>query len=146
MLTSVSSSSNSATVPVMQGHGIGAYIRRLREDRGWSQVELADRAEVNRAHLSQVEIGRIALPSAEMRRKLAATLGVRHVDLLMAAGELTADEIPQEGAVRDPFPRSVTKQTLVDHISTLTDEEAGNVLNYLRFTFGLRGTNVTLQT
>jgi transcriptional regulator with XRE-family HTH domain len=138
MLTSVSSSSNAATLVVMQGHGIGGYIRAQREARGWTQIDLAARARVNRAHLSQVEIGRIALPSADMRRKIAAALGVRHVDLLIAAGELTDDEIPQAGAAPDAFPHDATKGQIVEQLATLNASEAANVSAYIEFTLGLR--------
>lgn len=76
----------------MNGNGIGGYIRGARERRGITQSELADLAGIPRPHLSDIERGRIALPNADLRRRLAAALGVSHVDLLVAAGELTQEE------------------------------------------------------
>jgi transcriptional regulator with XRE-family HTH domain len=72
--------------------GFGAYVLARRRALGLTQGELADRIGLNRAHLSQIESGKIGLPAADIRRRLAAALGVRHVDLLIAAGELTPDE------------------------------------------------------
>lgn len=36
---------------------IGLRVRHLREDRGWSQEELADRAEIDRTYVSGIERG-----------------------------------------------------------------------------------------
>ena len=39
---------------------LGRRIRGLREKRGLSQIQLADMAEIGRAHLSQIENGAVA--------------------------------------------------------------------------------------
>lgn len=60
---------------------IGAVTRRLRHDRGWSQTELAEAAEVSRVFVSQLENGKAR---AEVRLVLAvlqalgASVVVRH--------------------------------------------------------------------
>ncbi len=71
---------------------LAEWVVAQRESRGWTQAQLADRAGVRRSDLNAIEHGRIALPGAEKRRKLAAALGLRHVDVLVGAGELTAEE------------------------------------------------------
>lgn len=43
--------------------------------------------------MSAIESGRIKLPSTDIRRRLAAALGVSHLDLLVAAGEITEQEL-----------------------------------------------------
>jgi transcriptional regulator with XRE-family HTH domain len=68
--------------------GAGALLRRWRESRHLSQLELALEAEVSTRHLSFVESGR-ATPSCEMLLKLAHVLDVSHRErnaLLLAAG------------------------------------------------------------
>ncbi len=77
----------------MDADGLGAYIRNLRQRRGWTQRRLAEEIGTAPAYLSQIENGGTKLPSADLRRRLADALGVRHVDLLVAAGELEAEEI-----------------------------------------------------
>lgn len=59
-------------------NGVGSYVRQWREDHGLSQTELAELMGMQRAHLSQIESGKIALPSADIRRRLAKALpGIR---------------------------------------------------------------------
>jgi len=74
-------------------NGIGEFVRARRTELGWNQTELAGRTGLTRGHLSTIEAGKIAVPAVDIRRRLAAALNVRHVDLLVAAGELTEDEI-----------------------------------------------------
>jgi transcriptional regulator with XRE-family HTH domain len=65
-----------------------AKLRWWRERRGWSQLELAGRAEISQRHLSFLELAR-ATPSRDMVLRLAATLDVplrQHNALLLAAG------------------------------------------------------------
>src|SRR5262245_52082528 len=68
--------------------GVGPLLRRWRESRRLTQLELALDAEVSTRHLSFVESGR-ATPSREMLLKLAGVLDVplreRNL-LLLAAG------------------------------------------------------------
>ncbi|MCC6314843.1 MAG: helix-turn-helix domain-containing protein [Thermomicrobiales bacterium] len=76
---------------------LGEFVRRERERRGMTLTALADAAELSKSELSALERGKIALPGAAKRRRLAAALGVSHLDLLVAAGEITRDEIEPLG-------------------------------------------------
>jgi transcriptional regulator with XRE-family HTH domain len=51
-------------------------LRQLREERGWSQEQLAERADLNRSYLGEVERGR-AVPSIVTVSKLAGALQIR---------------------------------------------------------------------
>jgi transcriptional regulator with XRE-family HTH domain len=73
--------------------GLAAYVAQRRRVLGLTQQALADRAGVTRDVVAQIESGKSKLPVPENRRRLAEALGVRHVDLLVAAGELAPDEI-----------------------------------------------------
>jgi transcriptional regulator with XRE-family HTH domain len=64
---------------------------------GITQMELARRAEIGGPHVTQIESGKIGLPSVEVRRRLAQAMGVSHLDLLLAAGEISANEIQKLG-------------------------------------------------
>lgn len=102
----------------------GAFARSLRwwrDRRGFSQLELAGRANTSQRHLSFLEIGRAA-PSREMIGQLAAALDLplrQHNALLVAAGfapvwretNLAAPEVaPARVAIdymlaqQEPFP------------------------------------------
>lgn len=51
--------------------GIGEFIRAWRRTNDVSQTDLAETLGMARAHLAQIEGGKIALPSADVRRRLA---------------------------------------------------------------------------
>lgn len=81
--------------------GLGPFIRQRRASLGLTQERVADQAGIGRSHLSQIESGKIGLPNATIRRRLAKTLRVRHIDLLVAAGEISEDEV-RTGAAPQP--------------------------------------------
>jgi len=56
-------------------------LRQLREERGWSQEHLAERADLNRSYLGEVERGR-AIPSLITASKLAGALDIRLSSLI----------------------------------------------------------------
>jgi transcriptional regulator with XRE-family HTH domain len=51
-------------------------LRQMREERGWSQEQLAERADLNRSYLGEVERGS-AVPSIVTVSKLAGALDIR---------------------------------------------------------------------
>jgi transcriptional regulator with XRE-family HTH domain len=55
---------------------LGDRIKRERERHGWSQNELARRAQVRQAQLSEVESGKRHDMMASILRRIARTLGV----------------------------------------------------------------------
>lgn len=63
-------------------HGIGARVRRYRQDAGLSLTELAARAGVSKSHLSAIENGTGTRPGARVLHALATALGVTLADLL----------------------------------------------------------------
>jgi len=56
-------------------HRLGKNVRSLREERGWSQEEYADRAGIHRTYVSDIERGR-RNPTVTVVEKLAAPFGV----------------------------------------------------------------------
>lgn len=54
---------------------LGQNVRRLREERGWSQEDYADRAGIHRTYVSDIERGR-RNPTITVVEKLAAPLEV----------------------------------------------------------------------
>lgn len=76
---------------------LGEYIRERREVLGLNQTELSRRADVPRETINRLENNKTALPFADTRRRLANALGVSHIDLLIAAGELNPDEVRVAG-------------------------------------------------
>ena len=63
----------------------GRAVRHWRRQRGWSQELLAEKADINRSYLGEVERG-LAAPSLLTIAKLAQGLGVS-MALLLDSGE-----------------------------------------------------------
>lgn len=56
--------------------GLGDELRRLRKERGWSQLEMTRHTGMPQAKISRLELGK-GNPTLETIRKLADALGVR---------------------------------------------------------------------
>ena len=68
----------------------GERVRRLREQRGWTQKQLADRLDVSVSYISKVERERLHFgdyPSAKFIHKLADELAGDEDELLLLADE-----------------------------------------------------------
>jgi transcriptional regulator with XRE-family HTH domain len=59
----------------------GKRLRGLREERGWSQEEFADRAGLHRTYVSAVERG-VRNPTLSVLERLAKALGVSMAELV----------------------------------------------------------------
>lgn len=57
-------------------------IKRLREEKGWSQLALAKRTKVPQSYISELEAGDKKNPGLETLRKLAKALRKLVTDLL----------------------------------------------------------------
>src|SRR5690625_4328831 len=68
------------------GSQLGEWLRRARKDQGLSQRALADRSELSRSYVCDIERGRGSEPSLTTLDKLAAALGASRADLMRAAG------------------------------------------------------------
>lgn len=63
---------------------IGQIIRRLREEKGWSQERLALEADMATSNLSRIERGERRLPTTRLEN-LAAALGTTASDIYAIA-------------------------------------------------------------
>ena len=68
---------------------LGANVRRLRTEKGWSQEDYADRAGIHRTYVSDIERGR-RNPTVTVVEKLAKPLGVQPGRLLDDAKSSTS--------------------------------------------------------
>ena len=67
---------------------LGRRIRSLRNEKGWTQQELGDHAEVNYKFIGEIERGQ-QNPSLNVLVKIAAALGVDLQDLFCFGHEIT---------------------------------------------------------
>jgi transcriptional regulator with XRE-family HTH domain len=116
----MSIASEPAIIPLMET-SLGSYLRRRRTQLGMTQEALGERSGLTKGYLSQVESGRIGFPGADIRRRLAKALGVTHLELLIAAGELLEEEVATAGVVgvveADPNDPRQRLHRLIDDIN-----------------------------
>lgn len=67
--------------------GLRNYVRRYRDERGWSQQELADRTGLSRTGIGAIESGRL-VPSTSAALALAAAFGCRVEDMFVLEADL----------------------------------------------------------
>jgi transcriptional regulator with XRE-family HTH domain len=61
---------------------LAELVKTLREARGLTQAELAEKAEISREYVALMEIGAKKNPTIVVLKKLAKALGVAVGDLL----------------------------------------------------------------
>src|SRR5690242_8196250 len=107
IVTGLSTTVKQQTLPVM-GSTLGAEMRRHRESTGLSVRKAAELLGMSTAYLSQLETGKVGLPSADVRRRVAQWLGISHLDVLLLTGEITEDEIQATGksGIAEPDPKN----------------------------------------
>ena len=105
-----------------QGIGFGRWLLGELEKRGWSQSELATRAQVSHGRVSQVISGDI--PTSKILVKLAYALQLRPEDVLRRAGVLPP--LPSDQEKRE----AVRMMELFDR---LAPAERERVLEYVEF-------------
>ena len=63
---------------------LGDYLRKVREEQGWSQEELAFECGLHRTYIGAVERGEYNVTLLTLRR-ITQTLGIRLPDAVKAA-------------------------------------------------------------
>lgn len=62
----------------------GIAVRKLREQKGWSQEKFAEIAGIHRTYVSSIELGKVSV-SIEVAEKLSKSLGLRLSQLIKLA-------------------------------------------------------------
>lgn len=83
----------------------GAAIRRLRQERGWTQAELADRigGKIAQGDVSALERGRVGLPHRARTERIAALFGLSLGEFLQLSGWNGADAAFPDPVRSDPI-------------------------------------------
>lgn len=67
-------------------NSFGDYLKKLREQRGYSINQLALKSGVSNAHISRLERGLRPAPSPDVIEKFASALNADYLEMLKAAG------------------------------------------------------------
>ena len=89
---------------------VGARIRELRERRGFSQIKLAEWANISQSHLRRVEMGEADITVGRLSL-ICDTLGV---------------------TVAEFFGESTERDDTLSAVSTLTNEQRERLIDFLR--------------
>lgn len=115
---------------------LAEYVMARRGLLGITLTELASRAGLSKSELSAIETGKVKLPGADKRRRLAQALGGFHAELLVNAGEITPEEIVEGANAYDPkhleasmpFPPGTDAAELVEILKHLPERETRQLL------------------
>jgi len=96
---------------------IGATIRALREQQGWSQEELGFRVQTSAANISRIETGKHG-PGKQLIEALAVTFNLKLHELYALAAEeteATLEYLPDQAEARllGIFRQMTTEQRLL---------------------------------
>ncbi len=72
----------------------GVTVRQLRESQGWSQEQLAERSNLNRSYVGEIERGRV-ISSIVTAEKLAHALELQVASLLVRCEQLEQQRLTQ---------------------------------------------------
>lgn len=71
---------------------LGALLRKLRRERGYTLVQLAERIPMSPSNLSRVELGSQGPPADEVIERIARALDADTAQLLSTAGRVSGDD------------------------------------------------------
>lgn len=70
---------------------LGGYLRKLREGNGFTLRAAADLAGVSNSYLSQIEGGRVVVPSVPVLDRIAKAYGTTALTIMRVTGLLERD-------------------------------------------------------
>jgi transcriptional regulator with XRE-family HTH domain len=109
----------------MTAEQLGTRLRQVREVRGWSLRETADKAEISATYLQKLERGQVKSPSPNVLYALSKPLNVPYSDLMRLAGYV----VPRGSDERIPMGTNVLAHALSSE--DLSEKEAEELAKYL---------------
>jgi transcriptional regulator with XRE-family HTH domain len=109
----------------MDTEKLGDRLRQVRNVRGMSLREAAEKAGISTAYLQKLEQDRVRSPSPNVLYSLAEQLKVPYSELMKLAGYV----VPRDGKGRKPIGESMLAHALSSE--ELTNEEAEELAKYL---------------
>jgi transcriptional regulator with XRE-family HTH domain len=128
--------------PVWNADFFGEVIRRAREQKGWTQTELAKRCEVSAMYISQIEKG-VRIPKWRICRLLSEILDLDTKRLLFLAYKTSAPKELQgmlaERSSSLPYEDEREVTTLFKAVMDLSEDRKKQVVKVLRDVLNLVG-------
>lgn len=102
----------------------GERLRELRLERGYNQRTLADKVGIDFTYLSKIETGKMAPPSQDTIKKIAAALEADGDELLILANKVPDD-------VKDVITESTEMPAFLRQMRDLDAEEMERLKRYV---------------
>lgn len=102
---------------------LGANVRRLRIERGWTQAELARRAKIDRAHVFRIEDGTYKSPRRENVEKLARALNCDVIELTGYGPKRVAT----------PYETNARYRALIDALESLDESDRDYLVSQIEW-------------
>lgn len=115
-------------VPTPEPKAFGRVLRRLRRDRDWTQLELAERADISRKIVAEYESGRGSKserPSYDVMEKIAKAFSMKPQELKALIASEESDPQTVEG-------RLGSVEAKVGYLGGTVDELLAQVRAYLK--------------
>ncbi len=127
---------------------IKELVRQFREQKGWKQIDLAQRLKVSQNYVSKIELG-LALPrSPQFKQKLGKILGISERLLLeayaeskLAPKELSAFEKRLKRTLefqQKSAELTAPEQEMLSRFSSLSKRDQNEVIDFINFKSGAK--------
>ncbi len=120
-----------------------AKIKQLREDREWSQTQLAMKSGLPRSYIGAIENGRVQSPGADKIVKLSKAFGINEDILYQAAGIKPPNRDGEEKEPRlliylsqDPTLDPIEKRIVMDIVRQAYERHKADHEGFLKTTKG----------
>lgn len=128
-------------VPMSSGTGdraleFGRLIRGTRERLGWSQDELAEKANVGRASVQRYErgdLGKTGFPDPDVTRKIFKSLDLDPREVAVVFGFVSREEIGLPPEPKRVLPPSIEEVISILQDPKVSDAEKQEWISYLKF-------------
>lgn len=108
---------------------VGELIKKVRKEKGMTQKQLADKAEISFSMISKLESGERKNPTNEILTKLASALGVSKAELVDDKAKIFAEWDEKYNSKR--FSTDIKRLEKVEELKKLLHELYPNDYNFL---------------
>lgn len=112
---------------------LGQLIRQARLDREWTQRDLAEESGVSIESIKRYEKGKIRNPEPDLIRKIVQALRVRAIEIPIALGLITRDELDPPAEPPHPADPLVEEAIAILRDPDMSETARQGALAYLQF-------------
>ncbi len=112
---------------------LGQLINGARQDKRWTQKDLAEESGASLETIKRYENGKIKDPDSELVRSIIKALGISVLEIPIALGHVTREELDLPPAPARTFTPTVEEAIAILEDPDMSDEAKHGALQYLRY-------------